>query len=292
MPRPFVAYLRVYEPLSAFPAAARDRMRAAAESGPLHRLDAGDHEQLMWLKSQTDVPQPTLPGELPDGEPAPGALRDLLVVDPAEVPPGRGRLGPGPLICPLDLRPRSAAAVVGFLATALPPLRMAALGDIADRLRQKAGSVLAENPGGAVHVVSTTWTVPLPWFVIVDPACRQVTLGESRSVHWLATMGDARRRVQRAHELAEQTFGDAGPTKVLLDTGRWLAHFHEGSAVELDYGGLVELMDDDTIMSDTSAEDVNAILDAIERPDPAEVATRFERLREFWSNLAIRERLN
>lgn len=260
-----------------------------AERSPLSRLGAGVHEQLMWLKSQESGVPAALPGERADGSPLP--VRDVLAVRSSEVSPASPESSEDILlICPLDLRPRSAAAVVGFLSTAGVPLRMATLGESAERLRQKAGTVLGEMPSGAVHVVSTTWTVPLPWFVLVKPEERVVTgEGAELSVHWLVPMRVARQRVQRAHDLAESTFGESGPTKVLLDTSRWLANFHESSAVELDYGGLVELMAD--VEDDTSAEDVNAILDAIEQPDPGAVAERFDRLREFWSDLAVRERM-
>ncbi|GAA4419016.1 hypothetical protein ACFQV2_37375 [Actinokineospora soli] len=280
MPRPFVAYLRVYEPLSAFPDASRDRLRHLAEQSPVDRADVGVHEQMMWLKSQEND-LAGLPGERADGSPLP--VRDLMAVrDEA------GEL----LVCPLDLRARAAAAVVGFLSTASDPLRRATLGGAEERLRAKAGTVLGELPGGAVHVVSTTWTVPLPWFVLVDQEERVVE-GEddTLTVYWLVPMRTARQRVQRAYELAEATFGESGPTKVLQDTSRWLAHFHESSLVELDYGGLVQLLGEDGVDEDTSAEDVNAILDAIEQPDPAEVAERFERLRDFWGDLAVRERM-
>lgn len=280
VPRPFVAYLRVYEPLSAFPDASRDRLRHLAEQSPLARADVGVHEQLLWLKSQ-DAGLAALPGERADGSPLP--VRDVMAV--------RGDSGEL-LICPLDLRARAAAAVVGFLSTAAAPLREATLGGAAERLRVKAGTVLGELPGGAVHVVSTTWTVPLPWFVLVEPEERVVEgSGGTATVYWLIPMRVARQRVQRAFELAEATFGESGPTKVLQDTARWLAHFHENSVVELDYGGLVQLMGEDGVEADTSAEDVNAILDAIEQPDPGAVAERFEKLRDFWGDLAVRERM-
>ncbi len=280
MPRPFVAYLRVYEPLSAFPSASRDRLRHLAENAPLDRADVGTHEQLMWLKSQ-ESGLAALPGERPDGSALP--VREVMAA--------RSEAG-DLLVCPLDLRARAAAAVVGCLSTAGDPLREATLGGAAEKLRQKAGAVLGELTGGAVHVVSTTWTVPLPWFVMVLPAERVVEDGDdTTSVYWQVPMTTARDRVRRAVELAESTFGESGPTKVLQDTARWLAHFHDSSLVELDYGGLVQLMAAEEIDADTSAEDVNAILDAIEQPDPAEVAERFERLREFWSDLAVRERM-
>ncbi|MFL6118964.1 hypothetical protein [Actinophytocola sp.] len=215
------------------------------------------------------------------------------MLSPTVVP---GLTGTEPLVCPLDVRARSAAALVGFLATSQQVLRDAALTVRPETVREKAARVLSELPSGAVHVVSTTWTVPLPWFTLVDPDKRHVVLATQddprRHVCWRVAMSDARARVGKAHDLAEHAMGEQGPTKVLQDTGRWLEHFHPNSAVELDYGGLVQLLTDEQLEEDTSAEDVNAIVSALEREDVEEIATRFERLRDFWGDLAVRERFN
>ncbi|WP_018686790.1 hypothetical protein [Actinokineospora enzanensis] len=294
MPRPFVAYLRVYEPLSAFPEPLAGLLRSAVESTGLDRVDAATREREVWLKSQ--LTGGALPGELADGRPAPSSLRDVLVLDPAEVPMAEIGAGPGPLVCPLDLRARSAAAMVGFLATSTSVLRTAVLTSTPESVRKKATNILGELPSGAVHVVSTTWTVPLPWFALVDPAQRKLVLAppedSRRQVYWHASIGDALKRVDRALKLTRRTFGETGPTKVLADTAQWLGNFAGGSAVELDYGGLVQLLSDEELTEDTSAEDVHAILDAIEESNPEVVGERFERLRDFWGDLASREQLN
>jgi hypothetical protein len=296
VPRPFVAYLRVYEPLSSFAGDAAKPLREALETGHLDHASVGERERDMWLRSQLSVPPTLLPGELANGAPSPRAQRDLLVLDPAEVPIDQATVGPGPLVCPLDVRARSAAALVGFLTSSHPALRTVALAASVDAVREKAAKVLSDLPGGAVHVVSTTWTVPLPWFTLVDPGHRHLVLAPRedprRHVCWRVAMADARRRVAKAHSLAERVLGDQGPTKVLEDTGRWLEHFHPHSAVELDYGGLVQLLDDEELTGDTSAADVNAIVAALEREDVEEIAARFERLRDFWGDLAVRERFN
>ncbi len=90
--------------------------------------------------------------------------------------------------------------------------------------------------------------------------------------------------------MVRTTIGEDGPAKVLQDTGRWLEHFHPHSAVELDYGGLVQLIGDTELVEDTSAQDVHAILTGLESGNAEEVAGRYERLREFWGELAFRER--
>jgi hypothetical protein len=295
VPRPFVAYLRVYEPLSAFDSDVADRIRESLQTGQIDYSTVADRERDLWFRSQLSQPPTLLPGELANGEASPRALQDVLVLAPSSVSGMSGKSAE-PLVCPLDVRARSAAALVGFLSTSQQVLRDAALTARAETVREKATRVLSELPSGAVHVVSTTWTVPLPWFTLVDPNRRHVVLATQddprRRVCWRVMMSDARARVTKAHELAERAMGEQGPTKVLEDTGRWLEHFHPESAVELDYGGLVQLMTDEQLQEDTSATDVNAIVDALEREDVEEIADRFERLRDFWSDLAIRERFN
>jgi hypothetical protein len=288
-----VAYLRVYEPLSAFDSDVADRIRESARTGQLDYSTVGQRERDLWFRSQVSRSPTMLPGELANGSPSPRALQDVLVLSPAVVP---GLTGAEPLVCPLDIRARSAAALVGFLTTSQQVLLDAALTVSPENVREKAARVLSELSSGAVHVVSTTWTVPLPWFTLVDPDKRHLVLAKQgdprRRVCWRVAMSDARARVTKAHELAERTMGGQGPTKVLQDTGRWLEHFHPSSAVELDYGGLVQLLTDEELQEDTSAADVNAIVSALQREDVEEIATRFERLRDFWGDLAIRERFN
>ncbi|SEP79040.1 hypothetical protein SAMN05216188_101495 [Lentzea xinjiangensis] len=284
MPRPFVAYLRVYEPLSVLDAPLAAKIEKALAKGPVPRSEVGDRERELWLRSQ--LGRKLLPGE----------SFDVMTISPAEVPTSdAARVGAGPLVCPLDLRARSAAALVGFLASAPPILQDAALGLSPETVRARASAVLAELAGGAVHVISTTWTVPLPWFALVDPAQRRVVLAGSqddpeRQVSWRVAMADARRRVARALKVVKASLGEEGPAAILADTGRWLENFHPHSAVELDYGGLVQLMPDKDLLEDTSAADVNTIVDALETGDAEEVALRYETLREFWGELARRER--
>lgn len=292
VPEPFVAYLRVYEPLSSFDAPLHEELAAVVERGPVDPFDAGSREQDVWLRSQLAAPPRLLPGETADGDVL--GVGDVLVLDPKEVPSGpAATVGPGPLVCPLDLRGRAAAALVGFLGDSELPLRTAALTVPVEQAKVRASAVVSELAGGAVHVLSSTWTVPLPWFALVDPEERCVfTEPDRRRVCWRVAMADARRRVARAHSIARQSIGDDGPTRILRETGRWLERFHPHSAVELDYGGLVQLMSTSDLDADTSAEDVHAIVDAMEADDAEEVATRYEALRDFWAEFASRERHN
>jgi hypothetical protein len=299
--RPFVSYLRVYEPLSAFGAPPDEQLRAAVEAARLKRWNAGEREHMMWLKSQISAPARLLPAELADGRAAPSTRTDVLVLDPADVPVGDyGPLGEEPLVCPLELRARSAAALVTFLSEAHPALRSTVLsagGASVEKIRARAKAALGELARPVVHVLSTTWTVPLPWFTLIEPDQRRLELGSGRydpvrELSWRVRMSDARHRVAEARELIERTLGDSGPGRVLADTARWLQSFHPDSAVELDYGGIVQLVADPILETDTTADEVHGIIEALRSGDIEELAELFSDLREYWSDLAARERFN
>jgi len=294
VPPPFVAYLRVYEPLSAFESRPRARLEAALAAGALPAAEAGMCERTAWLRTQLSSPPRILPGDRADGTATEGPLH-VLSLDPAQVPGADPAVGV--LVCPLDLRTRSAAALLGFLATATPTLVRVALPvgprGAAAVMRSRAETVTSELGSSAVHVVSSTWTVPMPWFALVDPAARQVDAvprpDPRRRVYYRTTLSDARARAARAHAVLQRTIGDSGPALVLADTARWLGHFDPQSAVELDYGGLVQLMDDERLRADTSAHDVNGAVDALESGAVEQVAALYERLRDFWSEFATHE---
>lgn len=304
MLRPFAAYLRVYEPLSAFGDPPDERLLKAvdaAKAGELTRVSAGQRERAMWLKSQFASPPRLLPAELASGRSAPSGLTDVLVLNPSDVPQGKGvKVGPGPLVCPLELRARSATALINFLEEAHPALRAIVLepgGGSAERVRSHAVTAIGDLKNSVMHVLSVTWAIPLPWFALVDPAERKIVLGSGlhdpeREVSWRVAMADARRRVDLARDLAESVLGDQAPTRMLIDTDEWLSSFHPDSAVELDYGGLVQLVDDDTLESDTTAEDVHGLLDALRDTDLERLTDLFQDLRDYWSDMAARERFN
>ncbi len=294
VPEPFVAYMRVYEPVSSFESSEREQLAETVRQGSPDPAGVGTREQETWLRTQVSTRPRLLPGEAPEGV-EPGR-EPVLVLDPDDVVTESDEpIGPGPLVCPLDLRGRSAAALVGFIGAAEVPLRTAALRVPEETAKSRASAVVSELSGSAVHVLSSTWTVPLPWFVVVDPNERRVrssATGRVERVYWQTPMAEARRRVARAHAVTRESLGEDGPPKILRETERWLARFDPRSVVELDYGGLVQMMSNDDVEADTSADDVHAIVDAMEDGRTTEVGERYEALRDFWSEFAAHERYN
>lgn len=301
VPAPFVCYLRVYEPLGALQGPLAARVRAGLSRGAVPVVDAGRRDRDVCLRAQLAVPPRLLPGERSDGTASDGPA-DVLLAEGSGGATGQEPVGPKTLVCPLETRPRAAAALVGFLAGESPVLRSAALPGEESVVRSRAEAAVAELGDSATHIVSATWTVPLPWFALVDPAERILVLpsddavtapeAPARRCYWRMAMSDALARADAAADLLSETLGDDGPSEVLRDTARWLRHFDPGSLVELDYGGLVALMDDETLAADTSAEDVAEALEALRAGDAERAMSSYRRLRDFWAGVAARQRAN
>jgi hypothetical protein len=273
VPAPFLSYLRVYEPLRAFSGPSGARVRSALARGPLTPERAGRHEREVCLRALLGAR--LLPGD----DPAAGT--EVLVLG--------GATG-DPLVCPLDTRPRAGAALLGFLEGEAPLLRRSALPVPEPVARHRAEAAVAELGDGAAHVVSASWTVPLPWFALVDPEERRLRLDGCRRVWWRVSIGRARARAAQAERIIRTGLGDTGPADVLAETGQWLARFDRDSVVELDYGGVVELLDDAALRDDDSADQVRDALQALRQGDTAAARASYDRLREFWSVVAGKQR--
>jgi hypothetical protein len=149
---------------------------------------------------------------------------------------------------------------------------------------------VAELGDGAAHVVSASWTVPLPWFALVDPEERQLRLDGRRRVWWRVPMSRARARAAQAERIVRNGLGDGGSADVLAETGTWLGRFDRLSVVELDYGGVVDLVDDEALRNDDSADQVRDALQALRMGDAAAARANFDRLGEFWAVVAGKQR--
>jgi hypothetical protein len=275
VPPPYTAQLRIYEPLAAFPPADQRRWRSYLDSGAVPGVeDALEVERSLSLPSVVGL-------RIPTGE----------QLDHAFV----AQLDGVPVISPWSLRLRMAdaaiAAVDGLapvVAEALvPPALMADARETIETERASAG------PDHREHVLSATWAVPVRWFCIFTPAERIVVLEPGkRALRYRADMSDARRRGARTLSVLRRTLGEVGVVEAVEGLARWLEEFHPRSLVELDYGGLVHLLDDDTLIHDFSAEDVAEVLTALGNSDTEAAAKAYERVSTRWRDIHLAERAN
>jgi hypothetical protein len=285
----YAAHLRVYQPLAAFPDDERTQWSAYVNAGDLPSrpvLMAREHEAGL-TGAVTTPPRTTVRAE-----------------DQAYV----RHLDGLTYVCPWRLQLRTWEALAEFrsqlpdeLADAFVP------GFVAEAAGQEHAAWLEAHPHDAAAILTSTWQVPIPWFVLFEPDERRLVLGErqpsgapagvaraglDRALVYLTAMSRARRRVAKARAVVRRALGDGGALAAIEETGQWLEQFHPHSMVELDYGGLVHLLDDDTLSADTSVADIAQALDALGQGD-AEAATQcYERVANRWRSVAALEHAN
>jgi hypothetical protein len=276
VPTQFAAYLRVYEPLSAFePERQRYWQRYVAEGRAVGVAD-GPIRQRTTVLEALGAGWSRLP-ELPD---------DAYVLNGLP-----GQATEAPLVCPWNLRVRVAEAalqardgVPQVLADAFVPPALVG-----------AAQVIVEQTRGEdrMHEQISTWGVPLRWFVLVAPSEKELTLEPTvRVLRYRTEIGKARQRAHKGLRVLRRTLGDAPITESLRETARWLESFHPGSVLELDYGGLTALLPEDTLRADDSVELVAKGLSSLEQEDGQAATEAYEQLVQRWRAIQLLERSN
>jgi hypothetical protein len=279
VPSLFASYLRVYEPLTAFD---RDRQvfwrKYAREGRALGPVD-GPVRQRSAVLEALGAGWTRLP-DLPD---------EAYVL----------QWGDSLLVCPWNLRLRVAeaalnahAGVPSVLADAfVPPVLAGQAKAVVEDWR--SGAKVLEHGVPRVHEQIATWGVPLRWFVFVDLEERVIDLSaKPRTLRYRTEISKARRRAHRAVAVLRKSLGEAPITEAVEEGTRWLEEFHPRSIVELDYGGLVNLLPDDVLAGDDSPGVVAAGLSALSRGDADDASGAYEKLVERWRAVQLLERCN
>ncbi|GIF09693.1 hypothetical protein [Actinoplanes siamensis] len=279
MPSLFASYLRIYEPLTAFDRERQIFWRRYAKEG----RDLGPIEGP--VRQRTAVLEALGAGwtRLPD------------LPDEAYVLEWDNSL----LICPWNLRLRVAEAalnardgVPAVLADAfVPPVLAGQAKAVVEDWR--SGARVLEQGVPRVHEQIATWGVPLRWFAFVDLDEREIALtGRRRTLRYRTEISKARRRAHRAVSVLRKSLGDAPITEAVEEGTRWLEEFHPRSVVELDYGGLVNLLPEDKLTADDSPGLVAAGLSALSRGDADAATEAYEKLVARWRVVQLLERSN
>jgi hypothetical protein len=279
VPSLFASYLRVYEPLTAFD---RDRQvfwRRYAREGRDLGLVEGPVRQRAAVLEALGAGWTRLP-DLPD---------EAYVL----------QWGESLLVCPWNLRLRVAEAalnardgVPSVLADAfVPPVLAGQARAVVEDWR--SGEKVLERGVPRVHEQIATWGVPLRWFVFVDLDEREYVHGDSgRVLRYRTEISKARRRAHRGVSVLRKTLGDAPITEAVEEGTRWLEEFHPRSIVELDYGGLVNLLPEGDLAEDDSPGLVAAGLSALSRGDADAATEAYEKLVSRWRAVQLLERCN
>ncbi len=279
MPANFAAYLRVYEPLTAFDRERQVYWRRYVKEGRAIAPLEGPGRQRTAVLEALGAGWSRLP-DLPE---------DAYVLETEDTL----------LVCPWNLRVRVAEAALSardgvppVLADAFVPAKLAGLAkSVVDDWR--SGSQVLERGMPRVHEQVATWGIPLRWFVFVDLSERELTLSAPvRTLRYRTEISKARRRANRAHSVLRKALGPVPVTEAVEEGARWLEEFHPRSIVELDYGGLVDLLPDEVLRSDDSPGLVAAGLAALSRGEADAASDTYEQIVTRWRAVQLLERSN
>ena len=266
-PTPYVASLRVYEPIDSFEAADQLRWSQIAITSP-----TGWDEQVRSLKRSITNEPPNLK---PDG---------------AHVLDHEGKR----YIAPWSTAARCWAALDDFKYT-LPPSVIKFF--IPQTIEDSINSTIDIVEDKVSHILTSTWNIPPRWFALFSPDERLRGVNEDGHFTIMRTaITNAKTRCTFTHQAVLGAFGEGaveGEVAELLD---WLEIFDPKSIVELDYGGLATYLNKQLIESgevgldaDTSIEDVTSSIAGLASGDGALAGRGYERLVSRWRRVSALE---
>ncbi|RNL84412.1 hypothetical protein [Halostreptopolyspora alba] len=307
---PYTAYLRVYQPITAFSGRDRAYWRAYAESPDrprrVHAVAAEHEESLRRLVA-------TPPIVAPERESGHAYIR---------------RVGSQLYVCPWQTRLRSWLGFQEFrsrtparLSTAFVPESTAAATDEAFQRWRERGEPLR------TQILTTTWTVPLSWFALFDAQERCLVLqsgtnpattrgdnggttyglpsgdaagganppdaASQRTLLYVTELKRARDRLDRAIRVLRESLGEGALLTSAERMEDWLTGTaHPSSLLELDYGGLVRLLGDDALREDESAAEVAAAITGLEQGQDELTMAMYTRVTQRWKAVQALEHAN
>ncbi len=266
----YAAYLRIYEPVSAFHEPERSRWVAYADSSTRpRRRDSLAVEHAEALRRAITTPHAAVPER--ESEHAYVRRADGITY-----------------VCPWQTRLR---CLLGY-----------------GQMRSESGVDPARlHILASIWTVPLTWFVPFApaerWLSLGEGRSRAAgpaTASAIRALVYTTPMARARRRIARGLAALRHLPAGSGdavlePARAvgdLAEVGRWLEDFHPYSLVELDYGGLVHLVSDDALCGDQSVAEIRAAIDGAARGECELAVAMYMRARDRWRAFAEFEQAN
>ena len=266
-PTPYVASLRIYEPIDSFEAA----------------------DQLRW--SQIVITSPTSWDEQKraltrtiNNEPPSLKLDGAHVLDHEEKR----------YVAPWSTAARCWAALDDFKSSM--PFTISSF--FLPKEIENALSLNSESIEDKVsHIITANWSIPPRWFSLFEVSDRIRGANDDGAYTILRTsISNAKQRCLFAHQAVVNAFGNGPIEQEIADLLEWLSIFDTNSIVECDYGGLAIYLEKSLIENgqpglnaDTSIEDVARSLAGLAAGDGALAGQGYERLVTRWRRVAAFE---
>jgi hypothetical protein len=147
------------------------------------------------------------------------------------------------------------------------------------------------------HILSSTWSIPPRWFALFTPDERLRGVNEDGHYTILrAAISNAKSRCKFTHQAVLGAFGEGIVEGEVAELLAWLEIFDGKSIVELDYGGLATYLNNQLVNSgevgldaDSSVEDVATSIAGLASGDGVLAGKGYERLVSRWRRVSTLE---
>jgi hypothetical protein len=264
-----VAYLRVFQPLESFSPDEQQRWERYLADGSARPM------RRRWSQRVTT-------GKLGLLSPADGEHADIRMIE------GRTYL------CPWRTRLR---VLAGLLS-----LREADVVELADqfvpqaearRARRELARMRRRDPGAISFIHEAAWHVPVRWFILFEDEERRLLQRRDGTwrLRYRTTTGRAMRRAERFTPVLRRAELDP-IADMIVELYEWMSRFDSTSLLELDYGGLTDLMSWDELDDDHSARDIQEALAGLARGEFPRSAEIYQGVIGRWAEVRGHESLN
>ena len=261
---PYVASLRIYEPIDAFEAADRLRWENLPTS---NSMITEQKDSLLRVASNQ------LPSSRPDG---------AHIID----------MNGNRYVCPWSTSVRTWAALSDFKSN-LPSTVIPFF--ISNSFEEALQDSIDFSTSKVPHIISQTWLIPPRWFALFETHERN--RGHNDDGAFVVARTEIKKAIGRAkttHNAVKSAFGEGPVEQEIVDLIDWLEMFHPNALVELDYGGLADylelaLAEDGGLEADTSIEDVQSSVAGLAVGDGALAGRGYERLVTRWRKVSAFE---
>lgn len=266
-PTPYVASLRVYEPIDSF------ELIDQARWNQIKITETTGYEEEVRALKRTIIPDPQI--ERNDG---------------AHIIDHNGKR----FVAPWSTARRVWAALEDFKSSLpssvipffIPPSTEEAIREKGDALENKVP-----------HILTETWIIPPRWFALFDPEERLRGFNNGIAFTIARTeLALAKKRCINVHMAVRKAFGPGPVEEEIIQLLNWLNVFDPRSIVELDYGGLAIYIDkalrdagENGLDSDSSIEDVYHSIEGLAAGDGVMAGEGYERLVTRWRRVSSLE---
>lgn len=269
------AYLRIYEPLASFSADEREQWLTSSVEEQSFEVKGADEKGFgRWL----------ITGALPPDERGYGAGEGAFIREWRDQT----------VVCPWRTRLRALAGLLAFRESLPQEVAEAFVpASEAQRAVDELAALDERHSEIRSHIVHANWHVPLRWFVAFDPSERiLVEDGQGLRIRYETSVSDAMDRLEQVASVLERSWLDEVVVIAVKDLMAWVGSFTADALLELDYGSVAGMFDDEELLEENCAAEVWSCVTAVGAGDGVAAGRAFEHLSNRWAAVKAHEVMN